>query len=540
MADSTDAGPDPRHVNRASPASGKFRTISDFGRWPTGAKLFLILSIALLPFALIALLAGLQTNRIADAEVHSRLRLTANESARALGIQLVGDMNALRIAMIALDADPDNDASCGRVQGIFPDDPPGGPRFQIVDRMNRVLCSGAPIGTITMPPTPLPGQVTSSITSDVGLVLAMRSRSGRLTARVLYPKVSLAEIARPAGFASPHGDTIVSGRDRLVLEQMDLGPFDRTEAISLPLGIGSLTFEMTSRSAPISSPLIIAMLLPVLMWIAAAGLSWFVVDVLLIKPLQSLKARVAAYRPGEEISLDDMRALPAAEITELGETFRTISRTLAEHEAGLAEGLIRQTKLTREVHHRVKNNLQVISSLINFHARGAPSPDAAMAYASIQRRVDALAVVHRNHFAEMEQTRGLGLRSVISDLASNLRSTAPEGQPLAIVLDIDPYLSTQDVATPVAFLLTELIELAMAMPGDAAIRLSLKPDEENESRALLRISAPTLIDSDALRHQMATRYGRVMEGLARQLRSRIHHDPLVGAFEISVAVAGRD
>ena len=78
------------------------------------------------------------------------------------------------------------------------------------------------------------------------------------------------------------------------------------------------------------------------------------------------------------------------------------------------------------MHHRVKNNLQVIASLINFHARGAKSAEASAAYASIQRRVDALAVVHRHHFAEMEENRGLELRSVIGELASNIRATAPE------------------------------------------------------------------------------------------------------------------
>ncbi|WP_289846842.1 histidine kinase dimerization/phosphoacceptor domain -containing protein, partial [Acinetobacter baumannii] len=77
--------------------------------------------------------------------------------------------------------------------------------------------------------------------------------------------------------------------------------------------------------------------------------------------------------------------MPAAEIRELGDTFREISRTVKEHEADLAEGLVRQTKLTREVHHRVKNNLQVIASLINFHARSARSEEASEAYASIQR-----------------------------------------------------------------------------------------------------------------------------------------------------------
>ncbi|MEI9852059.1 MAG: histidine kinase dimerization/phosphoacceptor domain -containing protein [Sphingomonas sp.] len=100
------------------------------------------------------------------------------------------------------------------------------------------------------------------------------------------------------------------------------------------------------------------------------------VDRLLIRPLRRLRSTVQRYRPGEEIVPAWTGAMPAQEIRELGDTFREISRTVQTHEAGLAEGLVRQTRLTREVHHRVKNNLQVISSLINFHARGAKSAEA--------------------------------------------------------------------------------------------------------------------------------------------------------------------
>src|SRR3546814_2890647 len=121
---------------------------------------------------------------------------------------------------------------------------------------------------------------------------------------------------------------------------------------------------MSVRNAPICSPLLIAMLLPIVMWIAAAGITWLVVDRLMVYPLRRLRANVSAYRPGETIDMDVIRSIPSQEIRELGEAFRTISRTVALHEADLAEGLIRQTKLTREVHHRVKNNLPVISSLI--------------------------------------------------------------------------------------------------------------------------------------------------------------------------------
>ncbi|HZH07063.1 MAG TPA: hypothetical protein VEY69_10335, partial [Lautropia sp.] len=62
---------------------------------PTGAKLLLILSLGLLPLALIALAATVQTTRLADAEMRARLRLTSNESARAIAIELIGDMTAI-------------------------------------------------------------------------------------------------------------------------------------------------------------------------------------------------------------------------------------------------------------------------------------------------------------------------------------------------------------------------------------------------------------------------------------------------------------
>jgi two-component sensor histidine kinase len=296
---------------------------------------------------------------------------------------------------------------------------------------------------------------------------------------------------------------------------------------------------MQVRSAPISSPMVIAMLLPLIMWAAAAGIAWFVVDRLLIRPLRDLQREVAEFTPGDELDPAATRGIPAQEIRDLGETFRAISRTVALHEAGLAEGLVRQTKLTREVHHRVKNNLQVIASLINLHSRAARTPEATEAYASIQRRVDALAVVHRNHYAELEENRGLSLRRMLGELASNLRATAPDDIQLGIVVDVEPLTVNQDIAVAVAFLVTEAIELAMMCDRAAKVRLSIKPTQE-PNRATLRISSSALAGSDCYQAQFTARYGRVLEGLSRQLRGKLHHEPLVGAFEITIAVLGRE
>ena len=104
----------------------------------------------------------------------------------------------------------------------------------------------------------------------------------------------------------------------------------------------------------------------------------------------------------------------------------------------MGEALTGQRRLVREVHHRVKNNLQVVASLLNIHGRSAKTPEARAAYAAIGRRVDALSVVHRNHFAEVEETRGIALRPLLVELAATLRASAPDqAKTTAIQLDVD-------------------------------------------------------------------------------------------------------
>ncbi|HVF93117.1 MAG TPA: sensor histidine kinase [Sphingomonas sp.] len=496
------------------------------------------MSAALLPLALIAVFATLQTTRLADAELRARLRVATDESARAIGIELIGDTTALRVAVNALGADAADAPSCARVQGVFAPQAAAGARFAIMDRAGRVLC-GEPL----LEPVALSNgtPIAAAIVPARGIVLGVSGAPGGPTARAFFPQRFLARLGTPSNHATGYSSAVVLDGEELMLNRIEgVHPLDRMETMRVDLGIGGLALRASARSAPVSSSLVLAMLLPLLMWAAAAGIGWFVVDRLLIRPLRQLRASVAAYIPGELIEPEHDRALPAQEIRELGDTFRAISRTVALHEAGLAEGLVRQTKLTREVHHRVKNNLQVISSLINFHARAAPSADALAAYSSIQRRVDALAVVHRNHFAEMEENRGLNLRAVIGELSSNIRATAPEGAAsVSISLDVDPFLVTQDVAVAVAFLVTESMELAMSCDPAAQIRVAIKPGDD-EKRATMRVVSRAFCESEELRALVTTRYGRVMEGLSRQLRSPLHHDPLAGIYEISIAVLGRD
>jgi two-component sensor histidine kinase len=524
-------------ADRADIAPAPVARRSSLSRLPTGAKLFLILSAALLPLALIAVIATLQTNRVADAEARSRLRIAANESARAIATEMIGDTTALRVALEAMRNDPADLPSCARAQGVFAQQSSTGAKFEIADRRGRLLCGEE------LPPGPRasrPDELRAAVVPEQGVLLTIAGQRAAVSATAFFPQRFLRRLGQPASRATSFSSALVLEDEALQLEPE---PGDwrlaRKETVRTDLGIAGLTLETTMPSAPITSSLVVALLLPMVMWAAAAGIAWFVVDRLLLGPLRQLRASVAAFTPGDVID-SRTTSLPSQEIRALGETFRTISQTVAAHEAGLEEGLRRQTKLTREVHHRVKNNLQVISSLIAFHARGAQSADATGAYASIQRRVDALAVVHRHHFAELEEHRGLNLRTLVGELASNIRATAADQQQaIGLTLDVDAYLVSQDVAVALAFLITEMIELAATCDTAAQIRVSIKPAPETE-RAVLRVVSRALVDDDRLRTLAATRYGRVMDGLSRQLRSKLHHDPLTGAYEISFATMGRD
>lgn len=509
--------------------------LATVARLPTGAKVFLILSAALLPLALIAFLASLQTTRIADQEVRARLRVAVEEAARALRGELAWELREVRGA---LPTAPGEAPNCGRLAGLFEPQAAEGIRYAVLDGSRRLVC-GQPLPSVA--PQDVEGDPASPIhlVPDRGAQIEVNGSAGHV-ARAFFPTSFLAQSAAPTGMTGAFGLTLIAADRSIVLRALDAdGPFTRTEVQTVDLDIEGLRLQMAVPSAPVTSSAIIAALSPFLMWFLAAAIAWFVVDRLLIRPLRQLRTTVGAYQPGELIDPISSGEIPAQEIRALGDTFRELSRTVQLHESDLAEGLSRQTKLTREVHHRVKNNLQVIASLINFHARVSNEPGALEAYAAIQRRVDALAVVHRHHYAGFEDTRGIEIRSVIGELASNIRATAPDNNSVGILLNIEPLLVSQDAAVAITFLITEIVELAMHASPGPQINISTQSDPETPDSATLRISSPALVDSAEFAELYAHRYGRVIGGLVRQLRSQLHHDPLIGAFELSVAITGR-
>jgi two-component sensor histidine kinase len=495
--------------------------------------MLVILSMALLPLGLIALFASMesaQTNRLYR---ESEARLMASDSARKINSEIAGVAFALRSAL----AGNPTEAACRHAAAALPSPQRRAVPVAIYAADGRRICTDPRFSR--WPGQPPRGQIgaETQLLEPAGILRVTVSGPGGLFAIGELPGRAIADLARPHDTPGSYSLALKQGSAQLRLSDVPTeGPLDRRVIALVPVAGGQMALEMVVRTNPITALEMLMVLLPLLMWAAAAVIGWLVVERLLLSPLAQMQRSIAGYRAGDGPLVLPKMTTPAHEIRNLGEAFRKVTNDLASHEAELEQGLARQTRLTREVHHRVKNNLQVVSSLINLHARGVADSAVAAAYASIQRRVDALAIVHRNHYAELEENRGVSLRSLVGELAGNLRAMAPpEAARMTITLNMTPAFATQDVAVPIAFLITEIVELVTSCAPATSVAITLQPGATAD-RAILTIEAPGLDAEACVAHPTMDRFRRIVQGLARQLRSTLDHEEGSGRYEIEIAI----
>ena len=510
---------------------GQREWTATFARLSTSQKLILILSLALMPLGAIALLASLQSARTADAQRRADVQVATNEAARKLGSELTSDILALRNAADAMDESSDSREPCARLNALLAANPLRRVPAALFGPGSASLCASPSLAS-PRPSVPLFDAGPVVRRSGDALEIIIASMGGGNVAIARYNAVTLARFARPRGFALPYR-MIMNAEDGMIelIDAPDTSIFQRTESATVPIGVGRLTLTTTVSAAPFGATEALLALLPLLMWAAAVGVGYYVVDRFLVRPLKGLRTAVSSYEPGS--SRLTLAETPAVEIRDLESSFTAFADRLAERERDVETALVDQVKLTREVHHRVKNNLQVIASLISLHARGTVSPDAQLAYAAIQRRVDALAIVHRNHYAELEKNLGIDVKLLVGELVANFRANAGQAgiAPVVTVASV-PLTVAQDTAMPLAFLFTEITELALFSDSTAPIAIVVT-EHDQPGIAHMSMTSTSLADRDIVEGSPSL---RIIDALARQLRSSLDYDVAFGSYGVDFPV----
>ena len=146
-------------------------------------------------------------------------------------------------------------------------------------------------------------------------------------------------------------------------------------------------------------------------------------------------------------------------------------------EGELVSSLREKEALLKEVHHRVKNNLQVINSLLRLEAGRSPQPEVKAVLGEMQNRILSMALLHETLYRSGNLAR-IDLAAYLGRVARQLfRSLGPASSRVRLHLDLEPASVELEQAVPCALLVNELVSncLKHAFPGGRVgeVRLEL-------------------------------------------------------------------
>ncbi|ULB11149.1 HAMP domain-containing protein [Cereibacter azotoformans] len=272
-----------------------------------------------------------------------------------------------------------------------------------------------------------------------------------------------------------------------------------------------------------------AFALPSLMWLACLLVTWLAAERMIVRPIRHLRKAILDFAKGSRVVDPQDYADAPQEIRQLAEAFARMTDTILHDEAELEDMVHQKEVLLREVHHRVKNNLQLIASIMNMQMRQARTPEAKGLMKGLQDRVMSLATIHRGLY----QTTGLtDIRAdeLLSDIVRQVVNLATgPGRRIAVHTDFGDVRLTPDQAVPLALLLTEALTNVMKYAGAPAgetPRLDVSLRREDAAMAVLDVTNSVGIGPPSPETAaMGTGLGaQLLAGFAQQIGGEVRID----------------
>ncbi len=144
-------------------------------------------------------------------------------------------------------------------------------------------------------------------------------------------------------------------------------------------------------------------------------------------------------------------------------------------EMALKNALAEKETLLREIHHRVKNNMQTIVGLLRMHARKADDGQLTQIFSDCRDRITAMSLIHESLYQSDDLAR-IDFGAYLKKLCRNLgRAYDTEGKGVALEINVDNVSLNMDQGIAVGMVVTELIANAFkhAFPGDKGGNVSV-------------------------------------------------------------------
>lgn len=199
-------------------------------------------------------------------------------------------------------------------------------------------------------------------------------------------------------------------------------------------------------------------------------------------------------------------------------------RTKSKSNVLISKSLEEKETLLKEIHHRVKNNLQIISSLLSLQSRYIEDENAKEAVNEGQNRVKSMALIHQKLY-QYNNLTGVEALDYIQNLTAALRAAyGIDQEQVDVKYNVDKLNIDVDTIIPIGLILNELISNAFkyAFPNDRKGELNIGFKEvENQLKLTVKdngIGAEKEIDT-------SNSFGmRMIKSLSRKLEAEINFD----------------
>jgi len=254
-------------------------------------------------------------------------------------------------------------------------------------------------------------------------------------------------------------------------------------AISVwPLDTPHMTPSVTTR---------ISAQLPIVMWLASLVVAFWALHRLAIRHIRKLGRQMRLFALNRHLPRNPLGSSVPTELVEMEAAFVGMGESILRDEATLEDSLREKNFLLKEVHHRVKNNLQLISSIMNMQIRQAETEDASRVLKRLQERILSLATVHKNLYQDDNLVRvdaSVLLHEVVNQILAV--GLAP-GSHVKVTQDYQPVQLEADDAAPLTLLVSEAMTNALKYvrqdgKSDAAITVQL--EMEGPESAVLKVT----------------------------------------------------
>lgn len=204
------------------------------------------------------------------------------------------------------------------------------------------------------------------------------------------------------------------------------------------------------------------------------------------------------------------------------------SNSFQKANSTLESKLEEKETLLKEVHHRVKNNLQTVSSLLSLQSRAVADPKIEAIIKSSQHRVVSMSMVHEMLYKRDDYTSKIELKPYVEELCEYLiRSVKGNEHKIVTNFDIGDYRLSIDTVIPLGLIINETITNALkyGIPDDSKgeIKIHLSKKGANNYEMYLGdngIGFPEDIDPKTTKSLGL----KLIHNLARQLRGSIVRD----------------